>query len=99
IGSRLRLPRLALAVALVIGAIAAAARTGSTEPRASFWRVAWHQFESHVALGSGAGTFALAWAQSGLIDTRGGALDAHSLYLETLSELGLVGLALLLVFL
>jgi O-antigen ligase/polysaccharide polymerase Wzy-like membrane protein len=97
--SRRRVPQLALAVALVIGAIAVVIRTGSTEPRASLWRVAWHQFESHVAFGSGAGTFALAWARSGLIDTRGGALDAHSLYLETLSELGLVGLALLLVFL
>ena len=94
-----RVPRLTLAVALVIGAIAVVIRTGSTEPRASLWRVAWHHFESHVAFGSGAGTFALAWARSGLIDTRGGALDAHSLYLETLSELGLVGLALLLVFL
>jgi hypothetical protein len=73
--------------------------TGSTEPRASLWRVAWHQFESHAAFGSGAGTFAVAWVRSGLIDTRGGALDAHSLYLETLSELGLVGLALLVVFL
>ena len=43
---------------------------------------------SHIAGGSGAGTFALAWARSGLIETRGGALDAHSLYLETLAELG-----------
>jgi len=98
-GSRHSVPRLALAVTLTIGAVAVVARTGSTEPRASLWRVAWHQFESHVAFGSGAGTFALAWARSGLIETRGGALDAHSLYLETLSELGLVGLALLLVFL
>jgi O-antigen ligase len=49
--------------------------------------------------GTGAGTFALAWARSGLAETRGGALDAHSLYLETLAELGLVGLAVLLVFL
>ncbi len=92
-------PRLALAVALALGAVAGVVRTGSTEPRASLWRVAWHQFESHAAFGSGAGTFALAWARSGLIETRGGALDAHSLYLETLSELGLVGLMLLLVFL
>jgi O-antigen ligase len=98
-GARRSVPRLAVAFALALGAIAVVARTGSTEPRASLWRVAWHQFESHAAFGSGAGTFALAWARSGLIDTRGGALDAHSLYLETLSELGLVGLALLLLFL
>ena len=97
--SNRRVPRPAVAAALVIGAVAAAAATGSTEPRASLWRVAWHQFESHVALGSGAGTYALAWARSGLVETRGGALDAHSLYFETLAELGLVGFVLLLAFL
>jgi hypothetical protein len=83
---------------LVAGVIAAGVASGSTEPRTSLWGVAWHVFEGHAAFGSGAGTFALAWARSGLIDARGGALDAHSLYLETLAELGLVGLALLLVF-
>jgi hypothetical protein len=92
-------PRPVVAAALVIGAVAAVAATWSTEPRASLWRVAWHQFERHVAVGSGAGTFALAWVRSGLVAARGGALDAHSLYLETLAELGLVGLTLLLVFL
>lgn len=94
-----QVPRLAVAAAIVTGAVLAVAATGSTEPRASLWRVAWRQFESHVALGAGAGTFALAWVRSGLVETRGGALDAHSLYLETLGELGLIGLALLLVFL
>jgi O-antigen ligase len=93
------LPRPVIAAALVAGAIAAIAATWSTEPRASLWRVAWHQFTSHLVGGTGAGTFALAWARSGLAETRGGALDAHSLYLETLAELGLVGLAVLLVFL
>jgi len=97
--SRRHLPRLALAAALVVGVIAASVASRATEPRASLWRVAWHQFEGHVALGSGAGTFALAWARSGLIEMRGGALDAHSLYLETLAELGLVGLVLVLAFL
>src|SRR5437764_14781813 len=46
--------------------------------------------------GNGAGTFEVTWeAQrppSGVID----AVDAHSLYAETLDELGLVGLVLLL---
>jgi hypothetical protein len=93
-----RLPRLPIA-ALALAAVAAVAVTGLTEPRASFWGVAWREFESHVAGGSGAGTFALAWARSGLVETRGGALDAHSLYLETLAELGAVGLVLLLAFL
>lgn len=95
----LRPPRRAAAVAVVLGLAAAAIASGSTEPRRSLWGVAWHQFEHHVAAGSGAGTFALAWTRSGLVETRGGALDAHSLYLETLAELGLVGLLLLLAFL
>jgi hypothetical protein len=94
-----RVPRLAAAAALAIGVVGAGVASRSTEPRTSLWGVAWHQFEGHLAFGSGAGTFALAWARSGLTETRGGALDAHSLYLETLAELGVVGLVLLLVFL
>lgn len=94
-----RVPRLALAAALAVGLVATAAASAASEPRTSLWGVAWHQFERHAALGSGAGTFALAWARSGLIETRGGALDAHSLYLETLAELGLVGLVLVVAFL
>ncbi|MGN6797905.1 MAG: O-antigen ligase family protein [Gaiellaceae bacterium] len=96
---RRHVPRLAVTASLAIGAAAAVVATGSTEPRASLWRVAWHEFTAHAALGSGAGTFALAWVRSGLVPTRGGALDAHSLYLETLAELGLIGLVLLLAFL
>jgi hypothetical protein len=96
---RRHVPRLTVAAALTIGAAASVAATWSTEPRASLWRVAWHDFTGHPGLGSGAGTFALAWARSGLVPTRGGALDAHSLYLETLAELGLIGLLLLLAFL
>ena len=94
-----RVPRPALAAALAVGLVAAGVASAASEPRMSLWGVAWHQFERRVAFGSGAGTFALAWARSGLIGTRGGALDAHSLYLETLAELGLVGLVLVLAFL
>jgi len=94
-----RVPRIAVAATLTITALAAVAVIGLTQPRSSLWGVAWHEFASHVAGGSGAGTFALAWARSGLVETRGGALDAHSLYLETLAELGPVGLLLLLAFL
>jgi hypothetical protein len=94
-----RAPKHAVAAVLACATVAAAAVTGLTQPRASLWGVAWHDFASHVAGGSGAGTFALAWIRSGLVATRGGALDAHSLYLETLAELGAVGLVLLLAFL
>jgi len=80
---------LALAAVIAYGA--------ATEPRASYYRVAWHdEYAGHPALGTGAGTFALYWARSGHVASRGGALDVHSLYLETLAELGPLGLALLL---
>ena len=94
-----RAPKRAVAGLLVLAVVAAGAATGLTEPRASLWGVAWHAFRANPAGGSGAGTFALAWARSGLVETRGGALDAHSLYLETLAELGVVGLVVLLAFL
>ncbi len=69
----------------------------TSEPRASYYRVAWHdEYVGHPLLGSGAGTFALYWARSGHVASRGGALDVHSLYLETLAELGPLGLVLLL---
>jgi O-antigen ligase len=86
-----------LVAALVVLALAGAAavgRAGATEPRASYWSVAWHDYTRHPLLGSGAGTFGFAWARSGRVESRGGALDAHSLYVETLAELGPVGLAL-----
>jgi hypothetical protein len=67
---------------------------GSTQPRAAYWHVAWQEYRAHPILGSGAGTFAGYWARSGEITAHGGALDAHSLYVETLAELGPIGLAL-----
>ena len=72
---------------------------GATEPRVSYYHVAWHDFLAHPMLGSGAGTFGHAWLESGQVVQWGGALDAHSLYLETLAELGPVGLCLLAAFL
>lgn len=65
--------------------------------RAQYWRVAWRAVERHPLLGSGAGTFDEQWLRY-----RGSGVsvrDAHSLYLETLSELGVVGLVLLVVLL
>ncbi len=91
--------------ALGAGAAAAAilvAVTGHTVPglgpRAAYWHVAWHvEYLAHPYLGSGAGTFAGFWAMFGPVASSGGALDAHSLYLEMLAELGPIGLALTLV--
>ena len=93
-------PVVPLLVAAAVAAVAVAvALGGSTQPRRSYYHVAWHELVAHPLLGSGAGTFARAWLDSGLAAHYGGALNAHSLYLETLAELGPLGLALLLVVL
>ena len=67
----------------------------STNGRQKHWAVALEAFRRDRLQGSGAGTYSLAWArerQSGLHVE-----DAHSLYVEMLGELGLVGFALLVV--
>jgi hypothetical protein len=63
--------------------------------RADYWRVALEAYRDHPVLGSGAGTYELHWARDR--PTAFDARDAHSLYVETLAELGPPGLALLLV--
>ena len=88
----------ALAVASLAGA-AAVVRGAATEPRRAYYSVAWHEFAQHPLLGSGAGSFGRFWLESGDLAASGGALDAHSLYLETLAELGPLGLVLLVGFL
>jgi hypothetical protein len=57
------------------------------------WGVAWTTFAHHPVIGNGAGTYGRLW----LMKRRDPITveDAHSLYLETLSELGIVGLVLL----
>jgi O-Antigen ligase len=62
--------------------------------RADHWEVALDQRREHPWLGSGAGTFEQSWYENRSVATP--VRDAHSLYLETLAELGPVGLALLL---
>ena len=54
-------------------------------------------FGRHPVLGTGSGGFAVEWLRERTIDES--VRDVHSLYLETATELGLVGLALLAVFL
>jgi hypothetical protein len=65
--------------------------------RWQMWTSAVHQFEAHPVLGGGPGTFAAWWAEHRPFSLF--ILDAHSLYLQTLAELGLVGLLLLAAFL
>jgi O-antigen ligase len=73
---------------------AADSALGSTEGngRYQLWRAALDQFEANPLVGDGAGSFAAYWSQHASIDYF--ARDAHSLYLESLSELGPAGLLL-----
>jgi len=65
--------------------------------RLDFWEVAVEAFEDKPLTGTGAGTFALRWDRHRPepVDAN----DAHSLYAEVLAELGLGGLALVLLLL
>ncbi len=65
--------------------------------RWQFWGAAIDEFETRPLVGRGPGSYEAWWAQHGSVSyfTR----HAHSLFLETLGELGAVGLALLLGFL
>ncbi|MDQ3891257.1 MAG: O-antigen ligase family protein, partial [Actinomycetota bacterium] len=67
--------------------------TLSSRGRVTAWQAAWADFEDHRWLGSGAGTYELYWARHRPSPTK--VRDAHSLYLETLAELGPVGLLVL----
>jgi O-antigen ligase len=64
------------------------ASTGSN--RYEYWKVALDTFAEHPLAGVGSGGFATEWLTHRPIDEV--VRDAHSLYLETLAELGLVGL-------
>jgi O-antigen ligase len=61
--------------------------------RSENWRAAWHEAEAHPILGGGAGSYSQFWFLHRPDEST--VHDAHNLYLETLAELGPVGLALL----
>ena len=63
--------------------------------RIQHWDEALDAFADHPLRGTGAGTYELTWAEHRASDFT--VRDGHSLYLETLSEVGVVGGALLLV--
>jgi O-Antigen ligase len=87
------------ALAAIVGVAFFAIRWGgpflTTGYRPAYWHVAWREYAAHPWLGSGAGTFGDYWQRLGNQAIAGGALDAHNLYLETLAELGPIGLVLL----
>jgi O-antigen ligase len=69
---------------------AGAGRLASADsPRYEYWRVALRSFADHPVEGVGAGGFAVEWLRE-RSEART-ARDAHSLPIETLAELGLVG--------
>jgi O-Antigen ligase len=69
----------------------------SSDGRLPYWHAAVQEFDAHPLVGGGSGSYEVWWAQHR--GDRGGFVqDAHSLYLQTLAELGIVGLVLLLFF-
>jgi O-Antigen ligase len=68
--------------------------SSSGSGRWQFWSAAVDQWRQSPVWGDGAGSFEAWWAEHGSIALF--VKDAHSLYLETLGELGVIGLALVL---
>jgi hypothetical protein len=66
----------------------------SSNGRLDTWESALDDYRAHTVLGSGAGTFERWWLADRSVALK--VRDAHSLYLETLAELGPFGLAALL---
>jgi O-antigen ligase len=94
-----------LGLAIVVGAKESSTRplsAGATRyvtlqsNRYAYWRVALRAFEAEPLRGTGAGSWALYWLRYRPIEEF--AQDAHSLPLQTLAELGLVGIGLLAMF-
>jgi O-antigen ligase len=65
----------------------------SNNGRVETIHVAWNEGRSRPLVGTGAGTFEYVWYERR--PSQGIVRDAHSLYVETFAELGIVGLALL----
>ena len=65
--------------------------------RGPYWDVALGSFADHPLTGVGSGSFQVEWRRE--TDSGLAAFDAHSLYFETLAELGIVGGLLLAAFL
>jgi len=64
---------------------------GNGRPEA--WKVAWRVARDHPWLGAGAGTYEQHWNRERPFPSK--IRDAHGLYIETLAELGPIGLGLL----
>ncbi len=71
--------------------------SAASNGRVALWSVATQQFDAHPFIGEGAGTFQSYWDRHR--PETDNVVDAHNLYLQTLGEQGVLGLALLLVVL
>jgi O-Antigen ligase len=67
----------------------------SNNGRFSHWHVAIDAFDAHPLVGTGAGTYQNLWAQHRNSNLT--VINAHSLYLQVMAELGIIGLILILV--
>jgi hypothetical protein len=65
----------------------------SNNGRTEHWSAALDAFDAHPLRGSGAGTYEFTWHRRRHVQVT--VQDAHSLYVEVMSELGIVGLLLL----
>lgn len=88
--------------ALVLGAILFARGVGhwavsSFGMRTLLWGSAWKLFLAHPLFGTGLGSFDEAYQRAGFSLVEGGARYPHNLFLQLLSETGLVGTGLFLV--
>jgi O-antigen ligase len=70
--------------------------SGSSNGRWQLWTAAVDEFKDEPVHGQGAGSYEAWWAQHGELNFF--VRDAHSLYVESLGELGIVGLVLLVGF-
>jgi O-antigen ligase len=99
----LHAPRARLWGAIVVAGVAVVVVAAVTSPRISlgdrseYWEAAFDDVRDRPLGGSGAGSFEEYWLEHG--DPGVHVQDAHSLYLEVLAELGIVGFALVLVVL
>jgi O-antigen ligase len=95
----------AVVVAFVIATASGERRSASRNPatgatatrlaslqshRYAYWKVALGAFKDHPLIGLGSGGFEVRWLERRTIHEA--VADAHSLYVETASELGLIGL-------
>jgi O-antigen ligase len=71
--------------------------SGGGSGRWQFWQAAVDEFQTRPLTGRGAGSYEAWWTRHASFSYF--VRDAHSLYVETLGELGLIGFALLILFL